>query len=537
MTEKRQILKSAWVITLATIASRICGYFRDQRITLLLGTSVAADSFVLAFRIPNLLRRLIGEGSLTASFIPVFTGYLTDRPRNEVWKFAHRLFWTLVVLLAALTVLGIVFSPQVIYLFTLFGKARMQWEQAVFLNRIIFTYVFFIGLAALFMAILNTFHVFGLPASTPIFFNLSVIAFSIGAVYRPVMKWAPEPYRNPATALALGILVGGILQFLVQVPELVRRGMRFRFDLSFHDPGVRRVGRLLLPGFFGIGVFQVNFFVDTIFATSAKMPGGSITSLYVADRVMELVLGSYAIAVSTAILPLMSRQAASQDFAAVKQTLTFALRMVSFITIPAALGLVVLREPIIQVLFQHGRFVAESTQLTARALLFYAMGLPGFASIKLIVPAFYAHHDTRTPVLAAAWATLLNIVLNILFLKLFFRTLLNGSPALATSLASYFDFAVLFAIFRKRFGRLGGRGVLASVTKVAIGSVAMGICSYAMLRFSGFAEYRSFLPQLVSLAGMIVASVAIYLSLAHLLRCEEVREVNSLVGRRETGTG
>jgi putative peptidoglycan lipid II flippase len=530
LTEKHhklQILKSASIITLVTIASRIFGYVRDQRITLLLGTSLAADSFVLAFRIPNLLRRLVGEGSMTASFIPVFTSYMAEKSREEVWEFANRLFWTLAFVLAVLTVLGVVFSPTVINVFTLFGEERMEWDLAVQLNRMIFPYVFFIGLAALAMAILNCFHIFGLPAATPILLNISIIVCSIAAV------WQLPYFSHPAEALAVGILVGGALQFLVQVPALVKQGMRFNFGISFTHPGVRSVGRLMVPGFFGIGVYQVNFFVDTIFATADKMPQGSITSLYVADRVMELVLGGYAIAVATAILPLMSHQAAARDFDAMKKTFTFALRIVSFITIPATVGLIVLREPIIQVLFQHGEFVARSTQLTARALMYYAVGLPAFAAIKLIVPAFYSTQDTRTPVIVAAYALVVNIILNTLFLKTFFQTFYNGGPAFATSLAAYFNFFLLFVIFRRRFGRLGTWEVLLSLFKIGICSTAMGFLCYGMLWLWRQADFRALAPEVTVFVLMILGATVAYIFFAWVLRCHEIEEVYGIAMRKE----
>jgi putative peptidoglycan lipid II flippase len=530
LTEKHHklhILKSASIITLVTIASRIFGYVRDQRITLLLGTSLAADSFVLAFRIPNLLRRLVGEGSMTASFIPVFTSYMADKSREEVWDFANRLFWTLAFVLAVLTVLGVVFSPTVINVFTLFGQERMEWDLAVQLNRMIFPYLFFIGLAALAMAILNCFHIFGLPAATPILLNISIIIFSIAAV------WQLPYFSHPAEALAVGILVGGALQFLVQVPALVKQGMRFNFGISFTHPGVRSVGRLMVPGFFGIGVYQVNFFVDTIFATADKMPQGSITSLYVADRVMELVLGGYAIAVATAILPLMSHQAAARDFDAMKKTFTFALRIVSFITIPATVGLIVLREPIIQVLFQHGEFVERSTQLTARALMYYAVGLPAFAAIKLIVPAFYSTQDTKTPVKVAAYALVVNIILNTLFLKTFFQTFYNGGPAFATSLAAYFNFFLLFGIFRRRFGRLGTWEVLRSLFKIGICSTAMGLLCYGMLLLWRRADFRALAPEITVFVLMIVGATVAYVFLAWVLRCHEIEEVYGIAMRKD----
>ncbi len=530
MIEKKQILKSASVITLVTIASRIFGYVRDQRITLLLGTSQLADSFVLAYRIPNLLRRLVAEGAMTAAFIPVFTGYLAEKPREEVWEFANRLFWTMAVLLAAIAVLGMIFSPSVVNLFTALDPAKTQhWDRAIELNRIIFPYIFFIGLAAMAMAILNSFHIFGLPAATPILLNISIIVFSIGAVW--------QHFRDPAVALSVGVVVGGALQFLAQVPLLVKQGMRFRLGISFRDPGVRSVGRLMVPVFLGGAVYQINIFVDTIFATSAKMPEGSLSSLYVADRVMELVLGGYAIAVATAILPMMAHQAAVHDFEAMKRTFAFALRIVSFITIPAMVGLIVLREPIISVLFQHGEFSSTSTELTARALLYYAMGLPAFAAVKLIVPAFYSSQDTRTPVRVAIYALALNIVFNLLFIKTFFQTFYNGGPALATSLSAYFNFFALFVIFRLRFGRLGTLHILVSLAKVSVCAALMGGLCWVMLRYSGFAQYVGVWERIGVFALMIVAATVVYVGLAWALRCAEVEEVYGIATRKDVTPG
>jgi putative peptidoglycan lipid II flippase len=533
LTEKRQILKSASAVTLVTLISRVCGYWRDQRITLLLGTSPAADAFVLAFRIPNLLRRLVGEGSLSASFIPVFARYLHAEDKEAVWRFANRVFWTLALVTGILAVLGSIFARWTVYAFTIFSHGHARWELAVYLTRIIFPYIFFVALAALAMAILNSLHVFALPASMPIFFNLAIIVFTVGAIYKPIMKWAPVAYRTPAVAIAVGILVGGVLQLAMQIPPLVKRGMHFNFGISFSDPGVQRVGKLMLPGFFGIGVYQVNFFVDTIFATAAKMPQGSITSLYVADRVMELVLGSYAIAISTVILPMMSRQAAARKYEEMKSTFTFALRLVSFITIPAAVGLILLREPIIQVLFQHGHFGALSTSLTARALLFYSLGLPAFAGVKLVVPLFYSSQDTKTPVVTAAYALGVNIALNTMFLWLFFNVFYNGSPALATSIAAYFNFFVLLWIFRTRFGRLGFRAVLTSLAKIAAAAAAMGVACAAFVRLAPLNIQEHFLVRVALVGAGIAGACVIYFGLAWLLRCEELGELRSVLRRAD----
>ncbi|MGA8145876.1 MAG: murein biosynthesis integral membrane protein MurJ [Candidatus Acidiferrales bacterium] len=535
MTLKGQLLKSASLIALVTVISRICGYLRDQRVALLLGTSPAADSLVLVFGIPNLIRRLSGEGALGTAFIPVFTGYLRDKPRSEAWAFAQKVFWDMAALLGVLAVLGVVFSREIVRFFTIFSHSPGQWDLAVFLGRIIIPAIFFVALAGIAAAVLNSFHIFGLPAATPIFFNLVLILFSFGILYRPIMRMAPERFQTPAVAIAFAILLGGIIQFAIQIPALKRLGMRFRPEISFTDPGVRKVGRLMGPSVFGVGVYQINFLVDKIFSTSSRMPSGSVMSLYVAEHVTQLVLGICAVAMSTAILPTMSHQAAAKDFGEMKRTFGFSLRVVSFIAIPAAVGLILLRQPIVQVLFQHGKFVAESTALTARALFYYSLGLPAFAAIKLITPMYYSMHDTMTPAKVGAYALGLNILLNAGFLMFFLRYLSNGSPALASSLAAYFNFMLLFAIFRKRHGRLGARGLAASLSKMGACALAMAAVCYAALKLSGFAVASHFVEQAGLLAAIILISTGIYFGLAWVLRCEELGEFFLLLRRAERG--
>ena len=533
MTVKRQLLKSVSLVTLVTLISRICGYLRDQRVALLLGTSPAADSFVLAYRLPNLIRRMASEGSFGAAFVPVFSGYLRNRPGQEAWAFAQKAFWDMAAVLAFIAALGAIFSRQLIYVFTVFSGHHAQWDLAIYLNRIIFPAVLFIGLAAVASAILNSLHVFGIPASTTIFFNLTVILFSFGLVYRPVLRWISPAYRTPAVALAFGILAGGLVQMAVQIPALARRGMRFPISLSVSDPGIRKMGRLMAPSFFGMGVYQINLFVDTIFATSSRMPPGSITSLYVADRVMELVLGSYAIAMSTVLLPTMSHQAAMGKYDEMKHTFGFSLRIVSFITIPAAVGLILLRRPIIQVLFQHGQFATESTSLTAHALLFYSLGLPAYAAIRLITSMYYSTQDTMTPARVGLYALGMNICLNALFLLFFYRYLSNGSPALASSITAYFNFILLAWLFRKRHGRLGAKGVIGSVCKMAVCAVGMAAMVCTALRFSNFAAVQHLLVRAGLLGVMILVSTAVYFGLAWMLRCEELSEFFLLLRRVE----
>jgi putative peptidoglycan lipid II flippase len=474
---------------------------------------------------------MTAEGSLGASLIPVFAGYLRNGPGRAAWAFAQRVFWDLAVILAVLGALGAIFSRQLIGIYTIFGGHQAAWGLAVYLNRIMFPSIFFIGLAGVATALLHSFRVFALPAATPVAFNLVMIACSLGLVYRPILHYAPPGYRTPAVALAAAALLGGAVQLAMQLPALVRRGMSLAPRLSVSDPGVQRVAQLMGPAFFGMGVYQINLFVDTVFAFSWKMPSGSVSSLYLADRVMQLVLGSYAIAISTAMFPTLAHQIAAGQWEQVKRTFAFSLRIVSFITIPAAAGLILLRRPIVQLLFQHGQFGTDSTILTARALFFYSLGLPAFAAIKLITSMYYATQDTMTPARIATFVLGLNIVLNTIFLFFFFRVLSNGSPALASSLAAYFNCVALFVLFRRRYGPLRAGQLMSSLAKTAVCAGVMGCVAYTGLRAGHLAEPRALTGQLVGLAAVIFASVAAYFGLAHWLGCEELPELLLLLRR------
>jgi putative peptidoglycan lipid II flippase len=526
LTQQRQILKSASVIGFFTLISRVLGYVRDARLTMLLGTSISADAFLLAFRIPNLVRRMLGEGSLNAAFIPVFTDYMEHRTREEMWRLANRVFWTAALLLSVLAILGMTFSSLVVAVYSVRGVAQLH-ILATHLNRILFLYVFFAGLAAVAIAVLNSFQIFGTPAAAPIAMNVTFILFSLNFLLKR--------FHSPAEALAASVLVGGIVQFLMQLPQAVRMGMRFDFGISFRDPGVLRVAKLMVPAFFGVGIAHITVLVGTLFATDRRMPVGSLTSLYVSDRIMELVLGVYALAVATAILPMMSRQAAASDIGGLKATLMFALRIVSFITVPAAVGLVVLREPIVQILFERGQFGAESVRLTARALLYFALGLPVFSAVKLIVAAFYSTQDTKTPVLTATAALAANLALNVIFVVWCLRTLQNGAPALAAVLATYLNFALLFALLRRKMGPLGARAVGASLGKACLCAAAMGAACEALLHAVHFQSIVYFLPRLGVFLALLGGGAAVYFGLARILGCRELGELYGLLSRSEHG--
>jgi putative peptidoglycan lipid II flippase len=517
--ENHRILRHTRTVTLVTLLSRFFGYARDLSLAILLGTSLAADAFVIAFRLPNLLRRLMADGAMTSAFIPVYTSYRVERSEAESWDFARRMLWTLATVMAALTLLGVIFAPALVRLFTLASPDPAQWSLAVLLTRITFPYCLLIALTALAGGILNTHRVFGLPASVPIFLNVAIIAAA-------VLAWATD-HPEPAVALALGVLVGGVLQALVQIPALLRRGMPFRFKLGFRHPGIRRVAALMLPAFAGVGIYQVNVLVSTVFASQQE---GWISALYYADRVMEVVLGAYAISVATVVLPVLSQQAAEKKFTAMRDTLTFSLRNVAFIVVPAAVGLIAVGDPIVRMLFEHRAFSANSTQLTAGALAFYALGLPAFASVRLMVQGFYATQNTATPVRIAALALVANVVLCFLLVG----PLRQGGLALATSLASYLNLVVLYWVFRRRLGAVDETRLARSVGRTLAASVVMGLACWWVAEELNLLAVSSFALLAAGCLGTIAFGVVIYLGLAWVLRAEELGEVYTLVtGRRD----
>jgi putative peptidoglycan lipid II flippase len=365
-----------------------------------------------------------------------------------------------------------------------------------------------ISLSALAMGILNSFHRFGATAFSPVVMNLTMIAFSfLGGLFGDVTR-----------TLAVGVVAGGALQLAIQIPALLNSGWRIRFRLDFSNPGVRRVSKLMIPVIFGVGIVQINVLVDTQFAS--YLEEGSVTAIYYADRVMELVLGGYAVAVSTVILPLLSRQAAMRKMDELKTTLNFATRVVLFVTLPATVGLVLLRREIIEVLFQRGDFDAASTALTAWSLPFFALGLSAFSMLKIIVPAFYALQDTRTPVKVALTAMFLNIALNFLFI----RPLRNGGPALATSLSAIFNSVSLFIIFYRRYGSFGVRGIVHSLGRFIGGSIVVGLVAYGIIHWPGF--YAGHTAQkLLALGVTIAAATAAYFVAARLLGARELVEM------------
>jgi len=462
------VAKAAGVVGMATLLSRIFGFLRDMVVAAFFGAGMATDAFFVSFRIPNLLRRLIGEGSLTVSFVPVFTEYLTTRSRKEALDLVNITFTALSILLVIITLLGILFSPAIITVTAPgFRRSPAQYELAVFLTRLMFPYIFFISLVALCMGILNALHHFAAPALSPVLLNIAMIVAAI--FLRPL-------FAEPVYALAIGVLVGGALQLAFQFPFMRRMGVRLKFVIDLHHPGLKQIGVLMLPAVFGAAIYQINVFVGTILAS--LLPKGSVSYLYYADRIVELPLGVFAIALGTAVLPSLSAQVVRSELADLKRTISFSLSLISFVTLPAMILLIYLRVPILSVLFQRGAYTVNDTLLTAQALLYYSLGLWAFSSVRIVVSAFYAFQDTRRPMEGAIIAFIVNVFFSIILMG----PMKHGGLALATSLGSAVNVIYLSVVLWRRIGSFLERPFFLSLGKVTIATILM-IVAMALVDF------------------------------------------------------
>jgi len=512
--ESNRILKSAGKVGILTFVSRVFGYGRDVTLAIILGAGFSMDAFAIAFRLANLLRRLFGEGAMTAAFVPAFAEYRSEHSSRELWRFAGKFFYTLGLILVGVVTLQIAFAPTIVGILAPgFMKVAGKWELTVFLNRLMAPYMLFIGLSAVLMSILQSMRSFTITAAHPIFFNLMVIfcAFTLSKFF-----------DDPAIGIAIGVVFGGVLQMLVQVPTAWKHGMRFVPSISFQDPAIRRIALLMIPGIFGVGIVQINLLVDSLMAS--LLHEGSVASLYYANRVQELVLGIFTVSLATVILPEMSSQAAKRDSREMKATLTFSLRMVAFITIPASIGLVILAKPITQVLFQHGRFGAGDTERTAVALVFYSIGMLFVAGIRIMAPAFYAVKDTKTPVQCAWVALVINIIGNWILMQ----PLKQGGIALATSIAAFVNFTQLLLLYQKRFGPLDWGALKDSLTRIAVQSLAMALSITVFLRLFRFTERESVWGEAGVLFGTIGFGVLIYIGVALLLKSVELADLRRM---------
>ncbi len=500
-----------------TMASRVLGFARDMLIAALLGAGPVADAFFVALKLPNLFRRLFGEGAFNAAFVPAFTGLLAAEGPSAAHRFAEEAFAVMTFWLGLLTIAGEIFMPQMMMVLAPgFAAIPAKFALAVTLSRITFPYLILICLAALVSGVLNGLDRFTAASASYVLFNVVSIAFMIElAPYVPTV----------GHALSWGVTASGVVQLALLLIAVKRAGMGLRLPWPRMTPQMRVLLRRMAPGLIGAGVTQLNLAVDVIIAS--LLPAGTVSVLYYADRVQQLPLGVIGTAVGTALLPLLSRQVRAGDAPGAHVTLNRAIEYALILTLPAALALIVLAWPIIWVLFGHGRFSATDARLSAEALTAYAVGLPAFVLVKVLAPGFFARADTATPVKIGVAAVALNLALNLAFM----RPLQSTGPALATSLAAIFNMAALGVMLARR-GQLridanllsrGGRMLAAS----AVMALVLAALGHAL-----FARPPAGAAKLLALFVLIGAGLLTYGSALQLFGAYDLREARYQLAAR-----
>ena len=460
---QNKLLKSTLVVGLMTSLSRVLGLARDIIIGAMFGPGAGVDAFIVAFRIPNFLRRIFAEGGFSQAFVPVLSEYRERRDKEEVNALLEHTAAVLGTWLGATTVIGVLAAPLLIWVFAPgFGNDLEKQALASRMLRITFPYILFISLTAMAGGILNTYRRFAAPAFTPVLLNLSLIACALW-----LTPYFPEDQR--VMALAWGVFIAGVAQLLFQFPFLLKLKLlplpRFNRDRE----GVGRIISLMIPTLFAVSVTQVNLMVDTIIASFLET--GSISWLYFSDRLVEFPLGVFGVALATVVLPSLAAEHTGRDNAAFNRTLDWALRWTMLVALPAGAGLMLLGQPLLTALFQYNEFSAHDVHMANRSLLMYALGLPAFILVKVLSSGFFSRQDTKTPVTVAVIAMLANIVLNLLLVV----PLAHAGLALATSLSACLNAALLYRILRRKKGFDTSPGWLAHLARITLGLVVMGL--------------------------------------------------------------
>lgn len=503
-----ELARAAGVVMVAFVASRALGLAREMIVSSQFGTTWELDAYLAAFRIPDLIFQIIARGALGSAFIPVFTAYLARGEKEEAWRLASAIFNIVFIAVTMASLLAAIFAPQLVARVVAPGFGPREQVLTTSLMRLMLLSSVVFGLSGIAMGILNSFQHFLWPAWAPAIYNLSIIGGALFLV--PTMG---------VYGLAIGVVVGSGLHLLIQIPELIKRGLRYFPILDLRQPGVREVARLVLPRMLGLATMQVNFLVNTILASG--LVAGSLAALNYAWLLMFLPLGVFAMAIATVAFPTFSELTAKGELGDLRRALSLTLRVTWYLTVPATVGLFLLREPIIRLLLERGRFGLESTDAVKWALQFYALGLFAYATVEIVTRAFYALHDTLTPVLVGLASMALNIVLCLLLV----RPLTHGGLALANSLATMVEMVWLLLILRGRMKGMGGRELLTSLVKITAAAALMGI---AVAWFAGATKAGHVLLQVV---GAIVLGGGVYFLGSLLLGAREVEVMKGLVAR------
>jgi len=517
-----RLARSAGLISIATLASRVLGVARESVLASYFGASAAMDAYNVAFRVPNILRDLFAEGAMTAAFVPAFTRTIQQRGREHAWRLGNLVINALLVITGVIAIVGIVFAAPITSLIApKFAAVPGKLELTTLLTQVMLPFLTTVAVAVAMMGMLNSLHRFFIPSLSPAMFNLATIACAIVLV--PVMRRLGWP---PIMAIAIGTLLGGLGQMIIQWPILRREGFRYQALFDFKDPELRQILRMMGPGTLGVAAVNINVLVNTYLAAAQE---GAVSWLGYAFRLMYLPIGLFGVSIATAALPDLSRHAAAADDAAIRRGVSSALRLMLMLNVPAMIGLMVLAEPIVALLYERGRFTAADTQATAAALRFYAPGLIGYSVVKIASPTFYSLGNSRTPVIVSVTSVTVNLILNILLVRVLgFRGL-----ALGTAIAALFNAAALLWLLRARLGGIEGRRVTVALVKIAAAAAVMGaVAALAWPRLvaalPGSGETMRAMRVAIAIGGAVIALIVS----ARLLRIEEFTEATGRILRR-----
>lgn len=547
-TKQTSVAKSAGIVSIAVMFSRVLGLVRELIFANYFGAGFLMDAYQVAFRIPNVLRDLFAEGALSAAFVKVFTDYQINKSEKEAWRLASLVLNALAVVLSIITIFGIIFSRYFVDLIA-DGFSPEKAALATTLTQIMFPFILLVALAAVAMGVLNTKGIFGIPASASTAFNVaSIIVGLIFAYWLSGGGWISPKDHNAVPefnaqwaiiGMAIGTLIGGAAQFLIQVPSLHKVGFRFLPILSFTDPGVKRVMNLMTPAILGTSAVQINVMVNTFFVSGIE---GGVSWLNYAFRLMQFPIGLFGVAIGTASVPVLSRMASEGKMGDFRKTLSDSLGLVFLMTLPSACGLIVLGEPIIRLIYSRGAFTEQDVSMTAWALTGYAIGLTGYAAIKVLSPAFYALDDAKTPMIIAVASIAVNAVASY-----FFRDWLAGigsstaypgglghvGVALATSTVALVNFFALAFLMRKRISGLNGREIFSAFIKIAIASALMSAVCFASYYFlANYLGTKTFLIKLIETFVPIGLGGIVFIVAAKLLGIKELNQIYNSFKRR-----
>lgn len=521
--------RSAGLIGLAIFSSRLLGVARDILMGVFFGTGDDADAFGVATRIPTLLRDLFAEGAMSAAFVPTFTRYLTRGGKASAWRLGSQVVNALLVVTGALVILGIVFAgPLAGHIATEYASVPGKLEKTILLTRLNMPFLLLIAIAAAYMGMLNALRRFFVPALSPAMYNVVFIACI--AVGVPLFRsWGIEP----VLALAVGMLLGGVAQIAIQWPLLRREGYRHEWRLDPKDPGLHEVLVLMGPGVLGVGAAQINVLINTVLATNENH---AVAALQYAFRLMYLPIAIFGVSIATAAIPDLARHAATGSLAEMRRTLSWGVRLMLVLSVPAMVGLMVLSSPIVELIFQRGAFGPDSTRRVAGALFYYAPGVIGYSIVKMASASFYSLQNARTPVMVSVVTILANIVLNLWLDHLMgFRGL-----ALGTAIAANINAGLLLYLLSKRIGGLDGRRVMVSLVKIGAASTLMGVAAYysdAWLHSSLPARVLGSIEvsRACRVAATIAAAIAVLAGSAWALRLDEFGQAMRRVTARFRG--